>query len=197
MSWTDERVELLTTLWNDGFSASQIAGKLGGVSRNAVIGKVHRLGLSGRGAPSRPNPTGRAPKPAAEPKKILAAPPPQTQPAPVAAVAPPPARSEPVKPKIAAVEGVKAPPTHIPDDPKRDVARTRLLDLQGGECKWPCGDPQSDEFGFCGAPRVQGLPYCAAHAARAFVASRKDDARDAARRAAGGIAHERKAAAGR
>jgi GcrA cell cycle regulator len=48
MSWTDERVELLRKLWSDGLSASQIAAELGGITRNAVIGKVHRLGLSGR-----------------------------------------------------------------------------------------------------------------------------------------------------
>src|SRR5207247_4297849 len=48
MSWTDERVELLKKLWADGLSASQIAAELGGITRNAVIGKVHRLGLSGR-----------------------------------------------------------------------------------------------------------------------------------------------------
>jgi GcrA cell cycle regulator len=48
MTWTDERVELLKKLWADGLSASRIAAELGGVSRNSVIGKVHRLGLSGR-----------------------------------------------------------------------------------------------------------------------------------------------------
>ena len=48
MSWTEERVELLKKLWADGLSASQIAAELGGITRNAVIGKVHRLGLSGR-----------------------------------------------------------------------------------------------------------------------------------------------------
>jgi GcrA cell cycle regulator len=53
MAWTDDRVELLTKLWADGLSASQIAGRLGGVTRNAVIGKVHRLGLSGRATSSR------------------------------------------------------------------------------------------------------------------------------------------------
>ena len=54
MAWTDERVEQLKKLWSEGLSASQIAKQLGGVTRNAVIGKVHRLGLSGRAAPSRP-----------------------------------------------------------------------------------------------------------------------------------------------
>ena len=53
MGWTDERVELLKKLWAEGLSASQIAGRLGGVTRNAVIGKVHRLGLSGRATSSR------------------------------------------------------------------------------------------------------------------------------------------------
>ena len=53
MTWTDERVELLKKLWADGLSASQIAAELGGITRNAVIGKVHRLGLSGRATTSR------------------------------------------------------------------------------------------------------------------------------------------------
>jgi GcrA cell cycle regulator len=53
MSWTDERVEQLKQLWSDGLSASQIARQLGGVTRNAVIGKVHRLGLAGRATPAR------------------------------------------------------------------------------------------------------------------------------------------------
>jgi len=54
MSWTEDRVEVLKKLWAEGHSASQIAKELGGVTRNAVIGKVHRLGLSGRATPSRP-----------------------------------------------------------------------------------------------------------------------------------------------
>ena len=63
MSWTDERVELLKKLWADGLSASQIAGELGGITRNAVIGKVHRLGLSGRAkSPSSSAPRARKPR---------------------------------------------------------------------------------------------------------------------------------------
>ncbi|MEO8927828.1 MAG: GcrA family cell cycle regulator, partial [Caulobacteraceae bacterium] len=65
MGWTDERVEILKKLWLDGHSASQIAKQLGGVTRNAVIGKVHRLGLSGRATPSQPaRPAFKAPRPA-------------------------------------------------------------------------------------------------------------------------------------
>ena len=74
LSWTDERVELLKKLWSEGLSASQIAGRLGmGVTRNAVIGKVHRLNLSGRAqqprstaAPGTPQAAGTEPaRPAA------------------------------------------------------------------------------------------------------------------------------------
>ena len=64
MSWTDERVETLKKMWNEGQSASQIAKELGGVTRNAVIGKVHRLGLSNR-AGAAPAPAGLAPLPGA------------------------------------------------------------------------------------------------------------------------------------
>lgn len=69
MSWTDERVEKLKELWTEGMSASQIAKVLGGVTRNAVIGKVHRLGLSNRteGGESKPADTPK-PKAAATPK---------------------------------------------------------------------------------------------------------------------------------
>ena len=81
MGWTDERVETLKKLWLDGLSASQIAKQLGGVTRNAVIGKVHRLGLSGRAAPSQPARTPfKAPRPA---RPVSAAP---TPPAPRRAV---------------------------------------------------------------------------------------------------------------
>ena len=72
MSWNDERVELLKKLWGEGLSASQIAGELGGITRNAVIGKVHRLGLSGRAkspaVAARPRKTARPETPAQRPQ---------------------------------------------------------------------------------------------------------------------------------
>lgn len=189
MAWTDERVELLTKLWKDGFSASQIAGKLGGVSRNAVIGKVHRLGLSGRGAPSKTKTTIRKPSSAMKSSQAKTV-------SPSAAAERPAPRQERPSPKLATVDGVKAPPTHIPENPEQDVARVKLLDLQPGQCKWPCGDPQTDTFGFCGLPKVPGLPYCEAHAARAFVQSRKDDAKQAMRRASAAPGRATRAARG-
>lgn len=98
MSWTDERIAKLTKMWESGATASQIADELGGVSRNAVIGKAHRLGLKSRPSPVKPNekkPAGKssgkaaAPKPAAKPKAKApapkAAPTPAPRPAPAAA----------------------------------------------------------------------------------------------------------------
>ncbi len=103
MSWTDERIEKLTKMWEGGSTASQIAEELGGVSRNAVIGKAHRLGLKARPSPVKPNdkseasaaPAPKPPKPAAESPRAEAAPPRPTpapappRPAPVAAPAAP------------------------------------------------------------------------------------------------------------
>ena len=93
-AWTDERVEQLKKLWSDGLSASQIAAELGNVTRNAVIGKVHRLGLSGRAAPSKPaRPAFKAPRQA---RPVTAAPSaPRRIAEPVAAQAAPAATAKP------------------------------------------------------------------------------------------------------
>src|SRR5882672_9173664 len=84
MSWTDERIERLKSLWTKGMTASHIADELGGVSRNAVIGKAHRLGLQSRPSPVKPNEP--APRPKAKAKPAAPAPTPE----PLAAEAPPP-----------------------------------------------------------------------------------------------------------
>lgn len=99
MSWTDERIEQLRTMWEKGLTASQIADELGGVSRNAVIGKAHRLGLKSRPSPVKatekakpaPKPVQAAPKPAPSPRaaapaapRPVAAPPPRPEPKPAA-----------------------------------------------------------------------------------------------------------------
>ena len=89
MGWTEERVEQLKQLWTEGLSASQIARVLGGVTRNAVIGKVHRLGLSGRAAPSKPARTVfKAPRPARPAAAAPSAPRRIAEPAPSARVRP-------------------------------------------------------------------------------------------------------------
>jgi GcrA cell cycle regulator len=160
--WSDERVELLKKLWGDGLSASQIAAQLGGVTRNAVIGKVHRLGLSGRtktqSAPARSNrPKTRAtstPRPAIQPLvfgntalKQDARP----EPAPV-------------------VVPVSAP---IPFPAPSPEQRVTILQLTEKTCRWPEGDPASAEFRFCGSLSATGLPYCAYHCAIAYQPSQE------------------------
>ena len=152
MGWTDERVESLKKLWLDGISASQIAKQLGGVTRNAVIGKVHRLGLSGRATPSQPaRPTFKAPRP---PRPVSAAP---VMPRRVAAT-----------PAVAAPAAVSAP--HLPALPALPEApgSATVLTLGAHMCKWPIGDPSTDEFTFCGKRAGDEGPYCVEHARLAY-----------------------------
>jgi len=155
MAWTDERVEQLKKLWADGLSASQIAKQLGGVTRNAVIGKVHRLGLSGRATPSRP--ARRTAKPS-RPRTTTAS----TAPA---------ARSTPrTSPSSAAPAPTPAPvePAVLPSG---DYAT--VLTLRDSMCKWPIGDPASSNFRFCGRKTGGDHTYCEAHANMAYQPSQK------------------------
>lgn len=157
--WTDERVELLGKLWSEGLSASQIATALGGgVTRNAVIGKVHRLGLSGRTKGS-PPPAPRAPKP-----RPPSAPGPVLDAAPSAPEAPEPAAASVVV--LAPAVAAPALPAAEPAIPLSE--RVSLMELRETMCRWPIGDPTTSEFGFCGGRTVTGLPYCAAHCRIAY-----------------------------
>lgn len=150
MSWTDERVSTLKKLWLDGLSASQIAKQLGGVTRNAVIGKVHRLGLSGRAAPSQPaRPAFKAPRPAR--------PAAQTMPSTPRRVAAP----EPVAPTIS------QPAPSLPAFRAEEPGSATVLTLGAHMCKWPIGDPSSEGFTFCGRRSSEG-PYCVEHARVAY-----------------------------
>ncbi|MDI7776072.1 GcrA family cell cycle regulator [Asticcacaulis sp. EMRT-3] len=163
MSWTDERVDTLKKLWQDGHSASQIAKQLGGVTRNAVIGKVHRLGLSGRAAPSQP--TRPLYKPA-RPARTVAASPERT-----AAHAPAPRRTEPV---ISRPVTSNAPVTPYVESP----GTATVLTLGAKMCKWPIGDPSTDGFSFCGRVSSEGAPYCVEHARVAYQPSQRMKKRD-------------------
>ena len=149
MSWTDDRVEVLKKLWLDGFSASQIAKQLGGgLTRNAVIGKVHRLGLSGRAAPSQPQ---RAAFKAVRPVR------------PAVAHTPAVRRVTPVAPVEALPEPAYA---------CEETGSATVLTLGTHMCKWPIGDPSSDGFTFCGKVAGDG-PYCVHHARVAYQAAPK------------------------
>ena len=169
-TWTDERVELLKKLWIDGLSASQIAAELGNVTRNAVIGKVHRLGLSGRAKDAKPAGT---PAAAARPRKATRAP---SAPAPIA---PQPHNNNVNNMVIAPIplQPVIEEPALLPDEelavPMSE--RVTIMDLRESMCRWPMGDPTKPEFRFCGARSITGLPYCTHHSRIAYqpVADRK------------------------
>ncbi|MEM1299228.1 MAG: GcrA family cell cycle regulator [Pseudomonadota bacterium] len=191
MSWTDERVEKLKELWAEGISASQIAKVLGGVTRNAVIGKVHRLGLSNRATSGEESKTADAPKakaaavPKAEPKEK-----PKAEEASTASPQPPapvtPQRR--VAPVIRDATQPRAPGAPTPEEEaaratlveiEKIAKKVSLLELTERTCKWPIGDPNDEDFAFCGLPAIPGKPYCELHVAVAFqpMSSRRDRAR--------------------
>ena len=157
MNWTDERVELLKKLWSDGLSASQIATQLGGgVSRNAVIGKVHRLKLSGRGRTSSSQP--RQKKAATAAKSIM----------------------RPSRPMTTSI-GATALQAQFDAEPVMRQAlrpmanvvipisrKLQLIELNERTCKWPNGDPLAEDFSFCGNDAGENGPYCGYHSRVAY-----------------------------
>lgn len=147
MSWTDERVDQLKNLWTEGLSASRIARALGGVTRNSVIGKVHRLGLAGRATPTCSNhprlpsvPRQLSAKRLAKMAESLYGPPMK------------PFRWEPELEPIVFEDG-----THV-----------SVLAINDRMCRWPIGDPSENEFHFCGHKPKASAPYCEAHARKAY-----------------------------
>jgi GcrA cell cycle regulator len=194
MSWTDERIERLKKMWHDGATASQIADELGGVSRNAVIGKAHRLGLEQRPSPVKAGeekdkksaPAASAPK--AAPKAETAKPAPTASAAPTAAPSHPGAPQRPgpemqyrsIGPGGFVRQGPgdqqapipPAPPRRlVPAKPSPEVAdKTSLLDLNDRICKWPIGHPGEPDFHFCGQQANPGFPYCVQHCGVAYQA---------------------------
>ena len=185
MSWTDERVELLKKMWGEGQSASQIAKELGGVTRNAVIGKVHRLGLSNRAtggakAEAKPKTAPKAePKAKPAPKQAAQAAPASAAPEPVAK--PIPARKQiipagqPLPPQPSANEISPEALAKVSEVEKK-AKKLTLMELTERTCKWPVGDPATEDFWFCGLPVQQGKPYCEANVGVAFqpMSSRRD-----------------------
>lgn len=157
--WSDGRVTTLSKLWRDGLSASQIAKQLGGVTRNAVIGKVHRLGLSGRGAPSAPRAMAQRPARPRRPQRVAA-------------------------PRTPVMRPVTAPPPAAPEGPG---LIDNLVHLGAHVCKWPIGDPKRAGFSFCGR-RAEGR-YCAAHEAQGVRAGKawRADRDPVVRRALAGL----------
>jgi GcrA cell cycle regulator len=157
MSWTDERVELLRQLWLDGRSASQISAQLGhGLTRNAVIGKVHRLGLAGRA---------KSPSSAASPPR----------PAPTQRVAPRSSSGGGARAVRGNTALMLSPEPMLESLPvfHEDVVvpmslRVTIVELKEAMCRWPLGDPTSSEFRYCGSPSSGASPYCAYHSKLAY-----------------------------
>lgn len=171
MTWTEERVELLRKLWREGRSAAQVAAALGpDTTRNAVIGKIHRLGLADRSASASTAtsaPRMRAPR----------------APRPQAAAA----CSSGAGMVIGNVALAFAPQLAIVADPERQTevvvpitARVTLLELREAMCRWPLGDPNSQEFRFCGVKSPPGSgPYCRHHASIAYQPAQERRRKDA------------------
>ncbi|EJF91228.1 GcrA family cell cycle regulator [Bartonella tamiae] len=176
MNWTDERVELLKKLWSEGLSASQIAAQLGGVSRNAVIGKVHRLKLSGRGKPTKSTPRANKTVENSASNNLTSN---------TASVS----RASRVATPTSAASGrnttrnvgatalkldfVADAVSQVETRPTEDVVvpmsrHLSLLQLSETTCKWPVGDPLAEDFYFCGADSGENGPYCTFHAKMAF-----------------------------
>ncbi len=193
MSWTDERIDRLKKMWAEGATASQIADELGGVSRNAVIGKAHRLGLDARPSPVKPGEEKEKKTAAAAPAKAPRAEAAAPRPAPPAQN---PATAAPVRtPQRTPSDNIQyrsvgpggfirqgpgdtqapippAPPRRlVPAKPSAEVAdKTSLLDLNDRICKWPLGHPGEPDFHFCGQPANPGFPYCVQHCGVAYQA---------------------------
>jgi len=149
MSWTDERVAILSKLWADGLSASQIAAELGGVTRNAVIGKVHRLGLSGRAKPT-----------SSGIKRVKRAPRSNSY------------NARPRNPRALATSKSgnlsAVPRVAVEDMVEPESKKLDLVDLNEKTCKWPHGDPATDDFHFCGHATKEDSPYCEYHSKLAY-----------------------------
>lgn len=175
MSWTDERVETLKKLWAEGLSASQIAAKLGGVSRNAVIGKVHRLKLSGRAKSKKPA-APRVPG-STTPRSRTATTGGTQRTTPNGGTYKQPTRSAPSSSHIVGATALKADQELVaysmPHQDAEDVVapmplKLKLVDINENTCKWPFGDPLQGEFYFCGHGNKESSPYCPYHSKLAF-----------------------------
>jgi GcrA cell cycle regulator len=178
MDWSDEVIERLRAFWTEGHSTAEIGRRMG-VSKNAVVGKAHRLGLTARPSPIRRAPGGEAPRRSAVRRAVGPTLPPLSAPAetvqaplpvPQAPPAPPPLRVAVIEPPPRVVPSVSAP-----------VLRTVGRTSGGGRvipCCWPIGEPGTRSFRFCDAASAAGKPYCSEHAALAYVKirDRREDA---------------------
>ena len=176
MGWTDDRVKILKKMWAEGHSASVIAKELGDVTRNAVIGKVHRLGLSNRGGQKGTAKVADKKKTDTAPSREKSTQPAAKKPA-VQEEASQSLTVSPIRKIIPAGQRLPPQPSNNEISPEalekvsrveKKAKKISLLELTERTCKWPIGDPSKDNFWFCGLPAETGKPYCEAHVGVAF-----------------------------
>lgn len=159
MTWTEQKIQMLKDMWGHGYSASEIAKRLGGLTRNAVIGKAHRLKLSSRPSPIKHNEEGMIsasdpslanvlPSMKSTRKRVM------LRPLPVVPV--PSTVKASVRESFPVIEKTKR---------TEGIAVTKAGERH---CRWPVGDPRSPDFRFCGCSAYEGLPYCIDHARVAY-----------------------------
>ncbi len=141
MAWTNEMIDQLKQMWKKGFTTNEIAKELG-VSKNSIIGKVHRLNLTARPSPI---------------KKKEKTPAPETN----TKVA-----SKPSNPQDSKSQKITINPIEVTAHKNTCL---KLGELDGHTCRWPIGDPKDDNFCFCGKKVRAGQTYCDEHAAIAYV----------------------------
>ncbi len=159
MSWTEQKIQMLKDMWGHGYSASEIAKRLGGLTRNAVIGKAHRLKLSSRpspikredeGAQMQGAPDGVVPITKMAKKRVM------LRPLPPVAMPPSTVKSAGDRDNLRALDNIKR---------TEGIAVTKAGERH---CRWPIGDPRSPDFRFCGCVAHEGMPYCIDHARVAY-----------------------------
>ncbi len=158
MSWNEQKIQMLKDMWGNGYSASEIAKRLGGMTRNAVIGKAHRLKLSSRPSPIRREDEGGLgvgvggsvlPSMKSSRKRVML-------------------RPLPTVPIPATAKGLPNRETFRSLEPLKRVEGIAVTKAGDRHCRWPVGDPRSPDFRFCGCLAHEGLPYCVDHARVAY-----------------------------
>lgn len=168
MAWTDEMVDQLRAMWVEGLTTGEIGKRLG-VSKNSIVGKVHRLGLSGRPSPIKKKEENETTAASAETP---------AKPAKEKSVAKEPKIAKPKieKPVVAAEEAPvekAAEKTECHSKHHSHGGKTMLTDLDNHTCRWPLGDPKDENFHFCGKKVRIGQTYCDEHANIAYVKANK------------------------
>ncbi len=180
MDWTEEAIATLRVLWAEGLSTAEIGRRMG-ISKNAVVGKAHRLNL-----PARPSPIRRAPGQAPAPRAPRMTPRP-AMPRPMPMLP----GHRPLGQGVAAQGGYGHAPLVQPNAPaqqpaaalqavRRPQAAPQSQRFGTSTCCWPIGEPGKPGFRFCTTAAIAGKPYCEEHAALAYVKATPDRREDAA-----------------